>query len=132
MEDEVARAIDEVNKEKLEKFRTETQNTVKNLAHEIYRLDEEVYKQLGSSLGRVFSGDKKREIHSIISALNDPDGYKIRNDLVLISNMARTIKNKNMRKSVMQEYSQILKKVRSLPESFAGNDIMDYELAGLN
>ena len=40
---------------------------IKALAIEIYELDAEVYKKLGSSLGRVFGGENRKAVrdHSL-------------------------------------------------------------------
>ena len=40
---------------------------IKALAIEIYELDAEVYKKLGSSLGRVFGGEKDICIRNIMA-----------------------------------------------------------------
>lgn len=39
---------------------------IKALAIEIYELDAEVYKKLGSSLGRVFGGEKDIDRKSVV------------------------------------------------------------------
>ena len=43
---------------------------IKALAIEIYELDAEVYKKLGSSLGRVFGGEKDICIRNIMEDLH--------------------------------------------------------------
>lgn len=45
-------------------------NSLRKLAERIYDLDAKVYENLGSSLGRVFNGDKERCINDIVDKLN--------------------------------------------------------------
>ena len=116
-----------MNKEKI------NEETLRNLAERIYDLDAEVYVQLGSSLGRVFNNDRKRCVDDMVSLmLNRPEAHRIRSELALIANMARTIKDKEERALVMREYNIILKELMSLPTSFAGCDIIDPNMARLN
>ena len=61
-----------------------------------------------------------------------PEAHRIRSELALIANMARTIKDKEERALVMREYNIILKELMSLPTSFAGCDIIDPNMARLN
>ena len=65
------------------------------LANRIYDLDGEVYKCVGSSLGRTFTGSRENTIRALSMLMyTKPDGHLLRSELALISNMARTIKNK--------------------------------------
>ena len=106
---------------------------IRDLAEKIYNLDSEVYEVLGSSLGRVFNGDKERCITDIMQLLHERrQGYKVRGELALISNMARTIKDKSKRKEIMIKYDQILQEVMSIPTSFGDGDILDPKIADLN
>lgn len=106
---------------------------IRDLAEKIYNLDSEVYEVLGSSLGRVFNGDKERCITDIMQLLHERrQGYKVRGELALISNMARTITDKNKRKEIMIKYDQILQEVMSIPTSFGDGDILDPKIADLN
>ena len=41
-------------------------NSLLRLAERIYDLDAKVYESLGSSLGRVFNGDRERCINDIV------------------------------------------------------------------
>lgn len=71
---------------------------IKALAIEIYELDAEVYKKLGSSLGRVFGGEKDICIRNIMEDLHSrQNSSRIRSELALISNMARTIPDHDTR-----------------------------------
>jgi cytidylate kinase len=106
---------------------------IRALAERIYNLDEEVYKQLGSSLGRVFNGSREQSIEEVVELLKmRKRGYKVRSELALISNMARTIPDKAVRKQIMREYDEIFKQTISLPTSFGGGDILDKDMAALN
>ena len=77
-------------------------NTRLDIARRIYDLDEEVYAVLGSSLGRVFGGDREVTIRRLASLMGDfTQGHYLRSELALISNMARTIPQKADRSRVM-------------------------------
>lgn len=65
------------------------------LANRIYDLDGAVYECVGSSLGRTFTGGRERTVRTLSMLMyTKPDGHLLRSELALISNMARTIKNK--------------------------------------
>lgn len=109
------------------------QETLKELAERIYDLDAEVYVQLGSSLGRVFNRDREGCVRDMVELMNNRgQGHQLRSELALISNMARTIPDKEIRGMVMKEYNRILKQVMELPTSFGEGDILNSELASLN
>ena len=76
-----------------------TKEDIKELAEHIYDLDCEVYANLGSSLGRVFSKDREKSVNELVELLmTRPDGNLVRSELALIANMARTIPDKEERK----------------------------------
>ncbi len=105
----------------------------KKLAKKIYDLDAEVYRLVGSSLGRVFSQDEDsciRELEFLM--LTSPQGHELRSEIALIANMARTIRDKESRKQVMRKYNAILHEVEEIPSSFGSVDILDERLAKLN
>lgn len=103
------------------------------LANRIYNLDEEVYHCVGSSLGRTFTGNKENTIQNLcMLMLTKPDGHLLRSELALISNMARTIKDKKKKTQMMTEYDNILKEIEALPDSFGKIDIVDLARAELN
>lgn len=105
----------------------------RELAERIYDLDTEVYEAVGSSLGRVFNGSKERMVSELMKTLMIREqGYLIRSEMALISNMARTISNRSKRKEIMTKYDTLLKELMELPTSFAAGDIMDSRMAGLN
>ena len=103
------------------------------LANRIYDLDGEVYRVLGSALGRTFSGNRESTIRTLSMLMyTKPDGHLLRSELALISNMARTIKDKSERSRLMTEYDNILKEIEKLPDQFGTTDIVDAERMALN
>ena len=106
---------------------------IKALAIEIYELDAEVYKKLGSSLGRVFGGEKDICIRNIMEDLHSrQNSSRIRSELALISNMARTIPDHDTRHEIMVRYNNIVEQIAELPTGFADGDILDPKIADLN
>ena len=65
--------------------------------------------------------DKKKTTLRHLAALmyTKPDGHLLRSELALISNMARTIKNKEDKSRMMTEYNEILKAMEQLPDMSA-------------
>ena len=103
------------------------------LANRIYDLDGEVYRVLGSSLGRTFTGNRDTTIRTLSMLMyTKPDGHLLRSELALISNMARTIKDDTERSRLMTEYDEILKAIEKLPDMFGKTDIIDAERVALN
>lgn len=103
------------------------------LAERIYDLDTKVYESLGSSLGRVFTQNREITVRELENELHKRnEGHTVRSDLALISNMARTIHDKKVRKELMVEYDNILKTVTNLPTSFAEGDVLNRKRAALN
>ena len=110
-----------------------TQESLRELAERIYDLDAEVYTRLGSSLGRVFNRDRERCVTEIVQLMMQRDsGHQLRSELALISNMARTIPDKESRSMIMREYTGILHEVMALPTSFGDGDVLDQRMASLN
>ena len=110
-----------------------TQEMLRELAERIYDLDAEVYAQLGSSLGRVFSRDREGCVRDMVELMSSrKQGHQLRSELALISNMARTIQDKELRRMIMAEYNRILQEVIALPTSFGEGDVVDQNLASLN
>ena len=71
------------------------------LAIRIYALDTKVYELVGSSLGRTFSGDEKKSINGLVELMSKhPQGYKLRGEIALIGNMARTVKDKEKKSNI--------------------------------
>lgn len=104
-----------------------------NLAGRIYDLDKRVYDEIGSNLGRVFDGDRDRMIDEIVSLfLDKKQSHELRSDLALISNMARSIKDKRIHKEVMTEYDQIIKAIDRAELQSDTIEVIDKYVAGLN
>ena len=109
------------------------EKNLRELAGRSYDLDEEVYRELGSSLGRVFNGKKEDCIEETVRMMHERNqAHILRNELALISNMARTIPSHAARHQVMAKYDEILKEVTELPTSFIKGDILDEKMAQLN
>ena len=103
------------------------------LANRIYDLDAEVYHVLGSSLGRTFTGNRDTTIRTLSMLMyTKPDGHLLRSEMALISNMARTIKDKDEKSRLMKKYDEIFQEILTLPETFVATDIMDKERVALN
>ena len=103
------------------------------IARRIYDLDAEVYRVLGSSLGRVFNSDRDMTVRRLANLMGDfTQGHYLRSELALISNMARTILVKADRSRLMTEYNEILHALDKLPTNFNSLDILDPKMAHLN
>ena len=103
------------------------------LANRIYDLDAEVYRILGSGLGRVFTGSREATVRELERIMGDVTmGHYLRSEMALIGNMARTIPDKAQRSRIMSRYNDILTELEHLPQSFASVDIRDEEIASLN
>ena len=103
------------------------------LATRMYELDGEVYRCLGSNLGRVFTGKRDATIEELARLMcSSEKSHYLRSELALISNMARTIQDKPTRARLMREYDSILQEVESLPTSFGRVDILDEQMASLS
>ena len=111
----------------------QNQDVCRALAGRIYDLDAEVYRVLGSSLGRVFNHQREACIEEITQQmLSRSESYILRDELALISNMARTISDQTERDRVLREYNDILTQVEAMSTSFVAVDILDKNLAELN
>lgn len=65
------------------------------IAERIYDLDVEVYRCVGSSLGRAFTSDRRTCVENLVNLMiESPKGHLLRSELAMISNMARTIRKK--------------------------------------
>ena len=90
----------------------------RELATRLYELDGEVYKSVGSSLGRTFTGDREGTIRNLSALMyTKPDGHLLRSEMALISNMARTIKDKDEKSRLMKKYDEILCRIeKAIPD----------------
>lgn len=111
----------------------EKQKKYTELANRIYDLDGEVYECVGSSLGRTFTGGRETTVRTLSMLMyTKPDGHLLRSELALISNMARTISDKEEKSRLMRKYNDILKEVEALPDGFGRVDILDQDRLSLN
>ena len=119
----------------MEMNQNQSQNREKRLeiATRIYELDGEVYRILGSGLGRVFNGKREDTIRNLADIMGSHSkGHYLRSEVALISNMARTIPDKRERARMEREYQAILKEIDELHSTFGSVDIMDETMASLN
>jgi len=110
-------------------------NKFRELATRIYDLDTKVYAATGSNLARVYHGDREKCIKNIAELLESrPSAAKLRSELALISNMARTVKdsNKTFYRDIMKTYDDIVHEAIELQYSYDGEDIINSEIARLN
>ena len=106
---------------------------LRKLAERIYNLDKRVYADTGSSLGRVYSGDRENNIQYIMDLLVSKNGaYVLREELALIGNMSKTMQNEDVRQELMQEFAAILKLTREQADHYTRIDILDESRAQLN
>jgi cytidylate kinase len=111
----------------------ETKTRAREIAQRIYNLDTQVYQASGSALGRAFNNGEQRDVDDLYRLiLTNPQGYRLRSEVALVGNMARTIQNKDEKKRLMKEYNSILTAIQELPHSFGSVDIKDELLANLN
>ena len=111
----------------------ENQKKCYEIAERIYDLDVKVYESVGSALGRTFTDDRQTCVENLTRLMTlRPQGHLLRSELALISNMARTIKDEEVKAEVMTEYDAILKAVAELPDGFGKVDILNKKRAKLN
>lgn len=76
----------------------ETRNLVLEIANRLYDLDAEVYRVLGSGLGRVFNASREESIRELTQIMKEHrTSHYLRSSLALIGNMARTIPERQER-----------------------------------
>lgn len=106
---------------------------LRKLAERIYNLDERVYAILGSSLGRVYNGDKEHNLAYIVDLLESKKGaFVLRDELALIGNMAKTIPDIEEQVELQEEFSAILKQTKAQADHYTRIDILDESRAELN
>lgn len=112
---------------------TDNNEIYKEIATRIYNLDTKVYENVGSSLGRTFIGTPEKCINDLIRLLcSDNQSYTLRSEMALVANMARTIRDKKVRNTLMREYNNILQLIQANKSSFTSVDILSTDLARLN
>ena len=105
----------------------------REICERLYDLDGRVYETVGSSLGRTFTGDRENTILRLQFWLtNKSTSHLFRNEMALVGNMARTIKDKPTRQSYMREYDAIMQDVIEYQLEANTTDIADPERVKLN
>ena len=78
----------------------------------------------------VFNRDRERCMTDLVQLMmQQRDGHQLRSELALISNMARTIPDKESAPWLCREYTSILHEVLALPTSFGDGDVLDQKMA---
>ena len=107
---------------------------LRTTAERIYNLDAEVYKKTGSSLGRVYNGDKERNIRYIQNLLASQNtDHVLRDEMALIVNMAKTLKNVSEKEyaHIRGEYLAIMGLTKSIADNYTRVDILDASRTGI-
>lgn len=103
------------------------------LANRIYDLDQKALDATGSSLGRVFSGEREKNIKDIVLNITaDKQSYTFRAELAAIANMIRTIPEKKTKSALLREYNDILMDIKKKGSGFNSVEIINEQVAGLN
>ncbi len=104
--------------------RRESEERCRALAVRIYDLDTKVYEQSGSTLGRTLISEKTKSINLLTRELIfRPQGEVIVSYMALIGNMARSLKDKQVRRTMMTEYNEIRQEILSLEGIVRESDI---------
>lgn len=105
---------------------------LRELAGRIYDMDAKIYSILGSSLGRVYNGDKENNILYIVDLLDSKKGANIlRAEMALIKNMANTIETAE-REAILAELEEIIEMTKWQADHYTRIEILDSERAMLN
>ena len=97
--------------------------SVARFAGDVYDLDLRVYEALGSSLGRVFTADRKRNVKAVENAITGGREHIVRSEVALIGNMARTIPDPKVRREIMGQYSQLMKTMNLILQGYRDEGI---------
>ena len=85
-------------------LRRNAERRCRAIAVRIYDLDTRVYEQSGSTLGRTLISEKSKSINLLTRELIfRPQGEAIVSYMALIGNMARSLKDKKVRRAMMSE-----------------------------
>ncbi|MCU6762394.1 cytidylate kinase [uncultured Roseburia sp.] len=93
----------------------------KALAAKIYELDNQIYQATGSTLGKVFPASRTISVNQIAKLLNQDKNQFLKNELILLSNMMKTLKDPG-------EYEKLLTAYRQLEQEIASYDPKAYHL----
>lgn len=106
--------------------------SVARFAGDVYDLDLRVYEALGSSLGRVFTADRKRNVKAVEDAITGGREHIVRSEVALIGNMARTIPDPKVRREIMGQYSQLMKTMNLILQGYRDEGIRNQHKAELD
>ncbi len=113
--------------------RRDMERRCRAVAVRIYDLDTKVYEQSGSALGRTLISEKSKSINLLTRELIfRPQGEVIVSYMALIGNMARSLKDKTVRRAMMTEYNDIRQAILSLEGAVPGSDIGNPARMSLN
>ncbi len=131
-----AAPVDKQKTGSTENSNPENKKTVdaRTLAEHLYDLDKLVYELSGSSLGRVFTNDRDRNVTIIEKAMVRGHEHIIRSELALIGNMARTIQDKDDHFKALSAYNEVFNEFSALaaePGSLIASD-RDVDMNELN
>ena len=105
-------------------LRRNAERRCRAIAVRIYDLDTRVDEQSGSTLGRTLISEKSKSINLLTRELIfRPQGEAIVSYMALIGNMARSLKDKKVRRAMMSEYNAIRQEILSLEGTVPDSDI---------
>lgn len=93
--------------------------------NEVYDLDEKVYEETGSGLGRVFNSGRDRSIRAMVRSILHGQQHIVRTEVALIGNMARTIKDEDRKQSIMAQYDSVMERLIQLGSYEGNNGLLD-------
>lgn len=103
----------------------------KQIALNMYELDEQVYKSLKSTLGRVYTNEKEICIKQISHNIKHRKFHVIRSELALISNMIYTLEDEDLQAELIEKFTITKKALEELPKELSSADILDTEISEL-
>ena len=81
--------------------------TDRELASRIYDLDTKVYQATGSSLGKTLPAEKEASINQLIHLMKTDKDKILKQEMILISNMLKTIECSHSYKALAKEYFEL-------------------------
>lgn len=87
----------------------------RSLAERIYDLDTEVYRLVGSDMGRTIIGSREKAVGILQRELEtNPASEVVMSDMALIRRMARTIRDQADRKRMLRKYDELFQAITSV------------------
>ena len=91
----------------------------KDLAVKIYELDNQIYQATGSTLGKVFPASRTISVNQITRLLNQDKNLFLKNELILLSNMLKTLEDPEQYEKLLAAYRQVEQEIKSYdPEAY--------------